>query len=417
MTTNGIATTEGDHGGAPATDRRDPFAIAESIAATLAVSAAARDEAGGTPKEEREQLRRSGLLRLVIPKELGGWGASWAETMRVVRILSRADSAVGHVFGFHHLLLATARLFGQREQWVELFADTARNDWFWGNALNPLDTRTTITARDRQGTARGGSGDGHWVINGTKSFCSGALDSDRLIVSALPVGGGRLVVAAIPTQRQGIHLRDDWDCMGQRQTDSGSADFIDVAVSQGEILDTPGPLGSTFASLRPCIAQLVLANVYLGIAEGAVAEARRYTREQTRPWSQSGVAKSTEDPYLLLRYGKLAVALQGAELVTDRAATIFDEAWNQGDALTARARGECSLAIAAAKVSTTEVGLEITTRMFDVMGARATSGKARLDRFWRNLRTHTLHDPVDYKLRDIGNFVLNDELPVPSFYS
>jgi alkylation response protein AidB-like acyl-CoA dehydrogenase len=182
-------------------------------------------------------------------------------------------------------------------------------------------------------------------------------------------------------------------------------------------LDTPGPLGSTFASLRPCLAQLILANVYLGIAEGAVAEARRYTRERARPWSGSGVAKATEDPFVLLRYGKLGVDLQGAQLLTERAGTVLDEAWARGDDLTPRARGECSLAIAAAKVSTTEVGLEITTRMFDVMGAGATSGKARLDRLWRNLRTHTLHDPVDYKLRDIGNFILNDQLPVPSFYS
>jgi len=113
----------------------------------------------------------------------------------------------------------------------------------------------------------------------------------------------------------------------------------------------------------------------------------------------------------------MAVHLRGAELLTDRAAALFDDAWSQGDDLTAVRRGGCSLAIAAAKVATTEAGLAITTDIFDVMGARATNGKARLDRYWRNLRTHTLHDPVDYKLRDIGNFILNDELPVPSFYS
>jgi alkylation response protein AidB-like acyl-CoA dehydrogenase len=403
---NGFAVHDGDAVRVPSTTDRDPFAVAASIASTLATTAAARDERGGTPKEERDILRRSGLLALTIPADLGGWGASWADTMQVVRILSRADSAVAHVFGFHHLLLATARLFGKKEQWVPLFADTAKNAWFWGNALNPLDTRTTIAPRQ-----------GVWVINGQKSFCSGARDSDRLVVSAIPDGGGRLVVAAIPTAREGIHLRDDWDNIGQRQTDSGGADFTNVVVAPSEILDTPGPLGSTFASLRPCIAQLVLANVYLGIAEGAVAEARRYTREHSRAWSGSGVSKAADDPYTLLRYGRLAVDLQGAALLTERAGALLDGAWNRGDDLSARTRGECSLAIASAKVSTTEVGLEVTTRMFDVMGARATSGKARLDRYFRNLRTHTLHDPVDYKLRDIGNFLLNDEIPVPSFYS
>jgi alkylation response protein AidB-like acyl-CoA dehydrogenase len=51
------------------------------------------------------------------------------------------------------------------------------------------------------------------------------------------------------------------------------------------------------------------------------------------------------------------------------------------------------------------------------MGARATTGSARLDRFWRNVRTHTLHDPVDYKIRELGEWALNRKIPNPSFYS
>ena len=48
---------------------------------------------------------------------------------------------------------------------------------------------------------------------------------------------------------------------------------------------------------------------------------------------------------------------------------------------------------------------------------RATHGGLRLDRHWRNLRTHTLHDPVAYKLREIGEWALKQQFPVPSFYS
>ena len=57
------------------------------------------------------------------------------------------------------------------------------------------------------------------------------------------------------------------------------------------------------------------------------------------------------------------------------------------------------------------------TRLFEVGGARATAGALRLDRYWRNLRTQTLHDPVDYKLHELGDWALNDTLPTPSFYS
>jgi alkylation response protein AidB-like acyl-CoA dehydrogenase len=85
--------------------------------------------------------------------------------------------------------------------------------------------------------------------------------------------------------------------------------------------------------------------------------------------------------------------------------------------LTAEQRGECALFIATAKVLATRVGLDITNRIFEVMGARATNAKYGFDRYWRNLRTFTLHDPVDYKIQDIGNWALNDQLPQPNFYS
>ena len=62
-------------------------------------------------------------------------------------------------------------------------------------------------------------------------------------------------------------------------------------------------------------------------------------------------------------------------------------------------------------------GLDLCTRMFDVAGARATHGGLRLDRHWRNLRTHTLHDPVDDKLRELGAFAIDATWPVPGFYS
>jgi alkylation response protein AidB-like acyl-CoA dehydrogenase len=59
----------------------------------------------------------------------------------------------------------------------------------------------------------------------------------------------------------------------------------------------------------------------------------------------------------------------------------------------------------------------VTSRVFEVMGARATSARHRFDRFWRNARTLTLHDPLDYKVREIGDWVVNGRYPTPSFYS
>ena len=384
----------------------NPLETATRLAAGFAASAAERDLRGGTPKAERDALRRSGLLGLIVPAAYGGLGANWRETLDIVRVFAAADSSIAHVFAFQHLMLATVRLFSRPAQWEPWFEKTARGQWFWGNALNPLDERTLCTSH------------GGWhEFSGMKSFCSGAPDSEMLIVSAVQPGRPGILVAAVPSARKGIRVIPDWDNIGQRQTDSGSVAFEKLRVEQHEILDDPGPLSTPFSCLRPLIAQLSLTHVYLGIAEGAFAEARHYTLHEARPWHRAGVARTDRDPYILERYGEFWVGLEGVRALAARAADKLDAAWAKGGTLTAAERGEVAVASAAARVAATRVGLDICTRMFEVAGARATHAGLALDRYWRNLRTQSLHDPVDYKVRELGEWALNGSAPVPSFYS
>lgn len=383
-----------------------PLYVAQALAREFARTAIARDQQGGTPKAERDRIRASGLLSLLIPVESGGWGANWSEALEIVREFARVDSSIAQVFAFQHLMLATVRLFGTENQWRQWWEQTAEHNWFWGNALNPLDTRTSSQVIS-----------GQREFHGKKSFCSGATDSDMLIASALDAETGKLLIAALPTAREGIILHQDWDNIGQRQTDSGSADFQHVLVQQHELLTDPGPLSTPFACLRPLIAQLIFSSIYLGIAEGALAEAKQYTLGQSRVWPGSLAGNIQSDPYTLLHYGEFWVALEGARLLTERAAALLDAAWSRAEALTAEERGEVAVAVTAAKIATTRAGLDITQHMFEVTGARATTAALRLDRFWRNLRVYTLHDPVDFKLRELGDWALNGAYPDPSFYS
>ncbi|MGO7888796.1 acyl-CoA dehydrogenase family protein, partial [Rhizobium ruizarguesonis] len=77
----------------------------------------------------------------------------------------------------------------------------------------------------------------------------------------------------------------------------------------------------------------------------------------------------------------------------------------RGRDVTARERGEAAAEVYAAKVNATHVSLDITSRVFELTGASSTADKYRFDRFWRNVRTQTLHDPVFYKAREVGEFV------------
>ncbi|RZF27345.1 monooxygenase [Paraburkholderia sp. UYCP14C] len=378
----------------------------EHVLKALASSAVERDRSGGTARAERALLRDSGLLRLSIPAKFGGFGESWAVTLDVVRQIAQVDGSLAHLFAFHHLQLATVHLFGHPEQIERWHTDTVKHSWFWGNALNPLDPNTRASAGH----------DGAWIFSGRKSFCSGASDSDQLLASAFDPSG-RLLIAAIPTSRSGISVLDDWDNIGQRQTDSGTVLFDQVLVETDDLLDRPGPLSSPFACLRPLLAQSILAHVYLGLGEGALQAARTATLAQTRPWISSTAERVNEDQYVLARYGDFWLELEAARALAERAAVGFDAAWRRGLPLTESERGEVAIAVAAARVAAARAGLDVAHRMFEVTGARSTAAALRLDRFWRNLRVHTLHDPIDYKVRDLGNWALNESIPKPSFYS
>jgi alkylation response protein AidB-like acyl-CoA dehydrogenase len=384
----------------------DPVTVARQLAVKLAATARDRDRQGGTPRAERNLVRDSGLLTIGIPAAFGGGGASWPQIMQVIQTIAAADSSMAQVYGFQHVLLSTCLLFGTPAQSRKLLEGTVANRWFWGNTLNPLDRRLALV------TTRTGR-----VLRGDKSYSTGSLDSDMLIVSALEDGTGKLIVAALPTARPGIELFEDWDNMGQRQTDSGSSKFTDVAIHDDEILGPPGPLGSPFASLRPCIPQLVFTHVFLGIADGALAEAKDYVRARTKPWLGTKLESNTQDPYVLSHFGDMVAQLTGAQAAADRAAVELDHAWRRGDAITPEERGKLAISVAAAKVLASRAVLDITAQIFEVTGAGGTGGKWGFDRHWRNARTLTLHDRLDYKLSELGQWFLNDQLPTPSFYS
>ena len=390
---------------APQQTLADPIYIAKQLADQFALTASERDKAGGNPKAERDLIRQSGLLGLSIPQQYGGQGADWKTIFQTIQTIAQVDSSVAHVYGFHHLLIATVQLFSQSTQYGKWFEQTAKNNLFWGNTLNPLDKRTTAQQISEH----------EFIFQGDKSFCSGSIDSDILLCSGYNEAG-KLLIGVIPTLREGVSFLGDWNNMGQRQTDSGTSHFEQVKIHKDELLLNPGPLSTPYSSLRPLIAQLIFVHLFLGVAEGAFEVAKETVQSQ-KAWSKSLAENAVNDPFTQKHFAEFYVQLEGVRLLANKAVETLQKAWEIGGNLTAEQRGEVSIAIATAKIAATNTSLFVTQNIFQVMGARATTAKLNSDRFWRNVRTQTLHDPIDYKYQEVGEWVLTGKVPDPSFYS
>ncbi|MFJ6105736.1 acyl-CoA dehydrogenase family protein [Streptomyces sp. NPDC092359] len=381
---------------------------AAEVAAVLATDAAARDKAGATPHAEIRLLKDSGLVTLLGPVEHGGAGQDWTTAYRVVREVSGADGSIGQLLGYHYLWNWAARLVATREQWESVEAEAARNQWFFGGAVNPRDNDVTVTE----------NGD-DLVFTGRKSFSTGSRVSDVTVLEGVLEGTDKHVFAIVPSDSEGLTFHDDWDNIGQRLTESGSVTLDGVrtpwASAAGYVDKEFRP--RVYNTLNVPTIQLVFVSFYLGIARGALETAATYTRTKSRSWLHGGYERAVDEPYVIDVYGDLTTKLWAAEALADAVALEGQALHDYPDAVTERARGEFEVRAAAVKAHATEVALEVTSRIFEVTGARATASAEGLDRFWRNVRTHTLHDPVAYKRREVGRHVLTGELPEPTWYS
>jgi alkylation response protein AidB-like acyl-CoA dehydrogenase len=379
----------------------------DELLAALRETARQRDRAGGHAAREKQLIADAGLLTLAVPRAYGGQGARWVDAYATIRAIARVDSALAHLLGFTYLQIVSVAVWGNEAQRERYLRGTVENRWWWGNAVNPLDTRLVAQA------VPGGG----YRIDGVKGFCSGTVGSQMMTLTAQDPATGKPIFAIVPTTRAGITVHDDWDPIGQRQTDSGSVSFENVEVRAEDVLHRSENPPTPRATLRTLVSQLVLTNLFVGIAEGALAEARDYVVQNGRPWIHSNVTDATDDPYQLHRFAEMRLKTVSAEALATRAAEALDAAWDRGAALSEEERARVALATAEAKVLAHRAALDVSEALFDACGARATHAGLALDRFWRNARVHTLHDPLDYKLRAIGRYALSNILPEANLYN
>ncbi|KAI5244711.1 thermophilic desulfurizing enzyme family protein [Aureobasidium subglaciale] len=395
------------------------LARASLVSSILASDAAARDIANASPVAEISLLKSSGLLKVLGPVAYGGGGQSWEVGYKVIREVAKGDGSIGMLLGYHLLWSKTADIVGSEEQKDRFQKLIIENNYFVGGAVNPRDNDLSITDE----------GD-NIIFDGSKHFNTGGVISDLTVLEGVLSGTSNHIFAIVPTSQPGFTFAHNWNNIGLRLTESGSVNISNISVPWKDALGwnattkAPDPtiLNIPFASLLLPTIQLVFSNFYLGIAQGSLEFAKRYTTTNTRAWPFGGdnKASATEEFYILERYGSFYATLLAAEALTDRAGQEISAlylTYSTTRSITARQRGEIAELVAAAKVATTESSLNVTAGVFEVTGSRATGKTVGLDRFWRDVRTHTLHDPVAYKKKELGRFFLLNEVPEPTWYT
>ncbi|MGW5384139.1 SfnB family sulfur acquisition oxidoreductase [Nocardia sp. NPDC003963] len=394
-------------GAARITSAQQARTVAAELAAEFAVDAAHRDRERLLPFAEVRTLAASGLLAVTVPATHGGAELPPSAVAEVVRILAIADPNIAQIPHSHFVYVNLLKLAGsaeQRHRYLTGVLDGAQ-------IANAQSERGGATVAEIATTVRPLAGGQRFRIDGVKYYCTGSLFADFLAVltrlddpdgvSGLPSGQ---YVAFLPADTPGVRIVDDWNGFGQRTTGSGTVSFDSVVVERDQLVartaavDEPTAYGAS--------AQLLHAAIDAGIARGALTAAAGFARDRSRPWFEAQVGRAIDDPLLVQRFGELAVTVSAAEAALVVAGAAVDAALGAPEKV-----ADASIAVATAKILADRGATEVAGALFEVGGTRSAADDLNLHHFWRNARTHTLHDPVRWKYQHIGRTLLHGSPP------
>ncbi|GAB7531913.1 acyl-CoA dehydrogenase family protein [Pseudomonas sp. 3A(2025)] len=370
------------------------IATAKEVAVEIARLAADPANNNTLPWRQAELLSQSGLTAIGVPKEFGGLGASVQTIVETVRLISVADGGVGQLLQIHNVMLRgifTGYTEAVRDR---LISDVLAGKRF-GNALAEVGGKNKFALKTRVERRE----DGKLVLNGSKFYSTGSYLAEWISLTAASDTGGAGVL--LNRNTPGLTLVDDWEAFGQNNSVSGTVIFDNIELDEDYIARREGPMKRTGLTFP----QILHAAIDTGIASGALSAAVEYLQHNARPWVESNVERANEEPHIIKQIGEYAVALRAAESLLREAAQVFDR--HNLDPDNKELQDELILSVATARAHSDGASLKISSDIFSLLGASSTLSKWNLDRFWRNARVHTTHDPIRWRLHHVGNYYLN----------
>ena len=373
-----------------------------AVLAELAEGSGERDLMHEHPYEQVRALADAGLGRLRTPRESGGLGVDLPTLFEVLAEVGRADSNVTQIFRGHFTTVEILRNAPGSERAAHWLRRTAAGAVF-GNAQSEaavgpgFPNSTQIRELD-----------GRLVVSGTKYYSTGSRFADYIRVSADDEAGATRF-AVVSARHPGVTHVDDWDGVGQRLTGSGTTHFDDVPVEQhGDLGDAAGGYRGIEAFM-----QLVhLANL-AGIARRLLDDTVAMVRTRRRTNVHALADTAANDPEVLGVVGMLHARALTADTLLARVAGALQAADESGGE---EAHALAYVETSAAQVAMVEAVLDAAAIAFNAGGSSAVRLREHLDRHWRNARTLASHNPVIYKPRVVGDYLVNGTLPIPDFF-
>ncbi len=373
--------------------------------ARIAEDAAVREADRTLLHEPIRWLKAARFGTLRIPREEGGFGVSLPQLFSLLTELAEADSNLPQALRAHFAFIED-RLnqpdSDDRRRWFRRFVDgeLVGSGWSEIGAVKLGEVNTQVSP------AAGG-----WRISGEKFYSTGTLYADWIDVYAKRTDNGRDVIALVNTHQNEVERDDDWDGFGQRLTGSGTTRFKLAQVEQAHVYDF-----SERFRYQTAFYQHVLLSTLAGIGRAIVRDGAQGVAQRKRIYSHGNAPQVKQDVQVLQVIGQISSWAWAAEATVDRATHSLQRAFElqrngADEAQLHAANVQAEVESARAQAVAIELVTRAASELFNALGASDTRASKALDRHWRNARTVSSHNPVIYKIRNVGDWEVNGNDP------
>ena len=364
---------------------------ARALAAEFAPRAQEYDEAAAFPKEDFARLHEEGFLTLTVPRELGGhgmWGGDRFVTYyTILAAIAAGNASTGQLLQIQSHASGIVAFLGNEEQKRRILGDVVANGALIASCGSETDPRQLNTSTRRAELV---PTDGGFRLTSVKHFGSLAPAADYYVVYVMAPGTQRMeegyTTLVVPKESPGVSVQDNWDTMGMRATISWSLVLDDVFVPWENMLGQPGD----WVQHDPRTFTLAYCANHLGTAQGVFDFVLDYLKQ--RPFLM-------DDDTIAFTVGEMDSALQATRMSMWYAAWL----WEQGR------YDEAEMAGMRALHTSKQMALMVTSKAFDVCGARAAFRSLPVERAFRDVRTFSLHFRESQLLRMLAEADLGGE--------
>jgi acyl-CoA dehydrogenase len=260
-------------------DSGDAAALMKRVADEVSGPAAEDvDVLGRFPSETVEAMREADLLSALVPKSLGGMGASYSDLSHGLEAMGRQCASSAMVIAMHHIQVACLVRHGRSGLLRDYLVELVDSQHLLGSATTEVgtggDLGSSVCAVERS--------DGTFQLHKQAPVISYGRYADGILATARrsaasPENDQVLVLCRPP----GLDLEQvgEWNALGFRGTCSPG--FILKAFGDADaVLDDPYATISSQTMLP--VAHILWSSLWLGIATAAVDRARRYVQAEAR---------------------------------------------------------------------------------------------------------------------------------------